>query len=158
MVQYFDLSGSSDWQLDPPCSIIHNCEMGVPNTILELGSGTGYVGLKLPEKLPLRGKSDDLLILSDLVDVCPLLEENLRLRRQESAMPMQISDMDIKIAPLPWGETDECRKTLHFLNSYQSSKASGSPEKVQRHLTHIICSDLVSLHFHSTRSCIDSVR
>jgi len=55
---------------DPPSPFSVTSE--VLFTALELGSGTGYVGLELAKTL---GK-EDMIILTDLEEVCPLLELN----------------------------------------------------------------------------------
>lgn len=74
MIQYLR-QPSSNIDFDPLCSIF--CES--PCTILELGSGNGYVGAHLAKQLFESGRTVDTLVLTDLPDVCPLLEENISL-------------------------------------------------------------------------------
>lgn len=70
--------------------------------ILELGSGTGFLAARLAPNLRLHQR----LIVTDLPDVCPLLERNV------AASP---SRDRLLVRPLPWGDraaldaiVDEC--------------------------------------------------
>lgn len=67
--------------------------------ILEVGSGTGFLGLSIaPHLLP-----TDTLVLTDLDNVCPLLEKNLSTARNRQRKDS--SDFDCLIRPLPWGDS-----------------------------------------------------
>ncbi|GAA5869090.1 hypothetical protein JCM1840_000465 [Sporobolomyces johnsonii] len=74
-------------------------------TILEIGSGTGYTSLSLAPHLSSR----DTLVLTDLENVCPLLEKNLeaargRWRRRTGAQEAkEEGEAEVLVRPLPWG-------------------------------------------------------
>ncbi|KAF9779000.1 putative methyltransferase-domain-containing protein [Thelephora terrestris] len=102
-----------------------------PLTILELGSGTGIIIAKLAEvinKEARDGPDGDVIIATDLDNVCPLLEENL-----SSAAKMfwknDQTNPRVLVRPLEWGVHKHSLKVLNELGS--------------RSLTHIVCSDLV---------------
>lgn len=140
LTRYVDLSGLPDWQFDPPCSLIQRKD-DQQLTIVELGSGTGYVGLKLAKHLSRLGRTDDLLVLTDLPDVCTLLGETLHDERRRWTTTSYLMDMEIipiKVLPLPWGDTAEANQLSRLLNGEKN--VVGGP----RHLTHLVCSDLVS--------------
>ncbi|KAL5504164.1 hypothetical protein ACEPAH_8237 [Sanghuangporus vaninii] len=138
MIRYFRLSESSDWQLDPPCSIIRRKD-GRDVTIMELGSGTGYVGLNLAKQLSRLGKRSDLIILTDLPDVCVLLEETLHHEKHRwmTSHPACTDFLPVKILPLPWGDVTEVDRLSDLLGGERNAMSK------PRALTHIICSDLV---------------
>ncbi|KAI5119426.1 hypothetical protein M0805_009877 [Coniferiporia weirii] len=142
MIRYFDLTLSPDWSLDPPCSVFNTSQDGSDLTIVELGSGTGYVGLKLAEKLSQCGRRSDLLILTDLPDVCFLLQESLRNeRRRWATRPAQVAVQDylpVNVIPLPWGNPEKARE---LSNALVTNKGDGL--RNIRYLSHLICSDLV---------------
>lgn len=131
-----------------------------PLTILELGSGTGIIIAKLaevinkeardgpdgqfqvfhsPSLIALKSGSSlglgDVIIATDLDNVCPLLEENL-----SSAAKMfwknDQTNPRVLVRPLEWGVHKHSLKVLNELGS--------------RSLTHIVCSDLVSF-LHNSR-------
>jgi hypothetical protein len=91
-------------------------------TILELGAGMGVVGLTLAETLSGSGRTRDQIILTDLPDVCPLLEENLR----SYSFLVQLL---VSVEPLAWGNETHAMNVLKKLQP--------------RPVSHIICSDLV---------------
>ena len=138
MVEFFDLPAA---QVDPRCSILASDMLEV--TVIELGSGTGYVGLKLSERLFNRLRRH-LVILTDLPDVCPLLRENLAKLQEKQARSSCDTHRSVVVSPLSWGNADE---TLQLWSSCLAVASSG-PQQGQLHagrkLTHIICSDLVS--------------
>ncbi len=110
--------------------------------IVELGSGTGYVGLRLSEMLVDLGRRNDLVILTDLPDVCPLLEKNLRstysrLRTETGTEKGVALNAITKFAPLSWGNYDEA--------SSLAENFVGNIKREIHQLTHIVCSDLVSI-------------
>ncbi|TFY64250.1 hypothetical protein EVJ58_g2736 [Rhodofomes roseus] len=88
-----------------------------PLTILELGSGTGLVAARIGAYLQ---HERDIMVATDLPDVCPLLQKNL----QDCAT--------VEVHPLSWGSHQDAL-------SIASSLALGSA----RRLAHVICSDLV---------------
>lgn len=105
-----------------------------PLSILELGSGTGIVSATLAEHLTER---DATLVVTDLPEVCPLLEQNLQQHISRRSAPR------VLVRPLSWGNSQEAMNIAVELGclSSNSTATSGS-----QHLTHIICSDLVSGH------------
>ena len=132
-----------------PCTDLDAEGVPKPLAILELGSGTGIIIAKLaklindqlvsnfsppslhPVKLinsPSLG-ADDILIATDLDNVCPLLEENLSCAVKNFWRINQPSPR-ILVRPLEWGVREKALKIFKELGS--------------RDLTHIVCSDLVS--------------
>ncbi|KAJ7592899.1 putative methyltransferase-domain-containing protein [Mycena floridula] len=91
-----------------------------PSTMIELGSGAGMVASQIIQVLK---PESDLLILTDLPEVCPLLEENLKPQMLDNASMAYI-------APLSWGNSAHARQIKSNILK-------------DRHLTHIVCSDLV---------------
>lgn len=141
MTRYFDLSLTAPGRLDPPCSVFSPDPTGTMTPIvLELGSGTGYVGLKLAQVLDAQGQRcqrTPMVILTDLPEVCPLLEENLNNER----IVWEENDMvRVDVLPLPWGDA-------RAASALSQSLCAGSADNVngRQCLTHIICSDLVSI-------------
>lgn len=96
---------------DPPCVLFDAAESFSspkpqpprPRTIVEIGSGTGFLSLHLAPHL----RDTDTLILTDLEEVCALLETNLSAAR--ARWQTRLSDRerrsatDIRVRPLPWG-------------------------------------------------------
>ncbi|ETW83399.1 hypothetical protein HETIRDRAFT_383456, partial [Heterobasidion irregulare TC 32-1] len=102
-------------------------------TVVELGSGTGIVGLKLAERLARTGTdSSNLVVLTDLPEVCPLLQENLQ---QHAAL----TERDVWVRALPWGS----RAHADTLAEELGLRADPPSEARPRYPTHIVCSDLV---------------
>ncbi|KAF7424453.1 hypothetical protein PC9H_009760 [Pleurotus ostreatus] len=85
---------------------------------VELGSGSGVISHYISQATK---HTRDTLLVTDLPEVCPLLEENLRGNSER-----------LVIRPLSWGNAEEARQ-IH------SELISGT----DRFLTHIVCSDLV---------------
>ncbi|KAH8101007.1 putative methyltransferase-domain-containing protein [Cristinia sonorae] len=100
-----------------------------PSWIIELGSGTGIVAAQIAEHL--AGK--DLVIATDLPEVCPLLERNLQqyIALQESSIPT------VLVRPLSWGNHDDTLRIHEEILHNQQTSLYGAA------FTHIICSDLV---------------
>ena len=71
----------------------------------------------------------DILIATDLDNVCPLLEENLS-STAKRFWKINHTSPQVLVRPLEWGSYNHAFKILNELGS--------------RNLTHIICSDLVS--------------
>ncbi|TRM67601.1 putative methyltransferase-domain-containing protein [Schizophyllum amplum] len=109
---------------DPPgmfSSDTHNSARS--RTILELGSGTGLLSARMAD----FADPGDLILATDLPEVCSLLHKNIDAARQSRAC-------SVVIRPLAWGET------LH-INALAEEYFSSPAE--HRMLTHIVCSDLV---------------
>ncbi|KZS92456.1 hypothetical protein SISNIDRAFT_412873 [Sistotremastrum niveocremeum HHB9708] len=130
---------------DPPCSLIKID--GRPKVVIELGSGTGYVGFRLAEQLAKKNHPTSSvahrLILTDLEDVCPLLEANWIKEREKLKIFEQADHLsvDLAVLPLPWGSYQHASSVYQFLRSPISSypRTANSPPI----FSHIVCSDLV---------------
>ncbi|KAK2460957.1 hypothetical protein APHAL10511_007427 [Amanita phalloides] len=104
-----------DLEFDPP--FISSCDHQ-PVSVIELGSGSGLVAAAIARKLD---SPNNLLVATDLPEVCQLLRANLR----REAGPLLV------VRPLAWGNIQHATNIAsEFLNG-------------DRILTHIICSDLV---------------
>ncbi|KAJ8503426.1 hypothetical protein ONZ45_g10867 [Pleurotus djamor] len=110
------LKPPSDWIFDPSFDSMLASSKS-PRCFIELGSGSGAISHYLSTLLD---ESKDLLVVTDLPEVCPLLEENLGL-----------SSSNVLIRPLSWG------------NSTESDRIRLELEDRGSMLTYIICSDLV---------------
>jgi protein N-lysine methyltransferase METTL21D len=127
------------WSFHPPCPFLWNDEKDPsldPMTVLELGSGTGYAGFAIAKTLMRsRGRSAaeavDRVIVTDLPEVCPLLEENRRKDESLDGSPI------ILVRSLSWGNSEHAVALAQDLHSLRYGPNTSS------HLTHIICSDLV---------------
>ena len=80
---------------EPAFTMLHDEQR---RTIIDVGSGTGYLGLALARRLvdqlqPVR------IVMTDLPEVCPLLERNLA-----SAHLQESSVTEALVRPLPWGD------------------------------------------------------
>lgn len=73
-------------------------------------------------------RTDDVLVATDLANVCPLLDQNLSSAAEESRR-IDRPRPRILVRPLEWGNPDHTLKVFDELGP--------------RNLTHIICSDLV---------------
>jgi len=112
---------NDDHIFDPPSFLFEGKEEEA-KTILELGSGSGLVASSLwPTLKPGR----DLLIVTDLPEVCEMLEDNLK---------EGISEGVVAVAPLTWGLSKDVTEV--FDTKIRDRKGS---------LTHVLCSDLVHL-------------
>ncbi|KAG9043198.1 hypothetical protein FS837_009874 [Tulasnella sp. UAMH 9824] len=112
-----NISDNDDTEFDPPSTF--HIKRG-NNVVIELGSGTGYAGLELAATLSLT----DVTILTDLAEVCPLLEKNAR----EAGRAGQ--GAEVRIRPLEWGSIRDGEVVLA-----EASKLGG--------VTHVVCSDVV---------------
>ncbi|GAA5968119.1 hypothetical protein JCM3765_005856 [Sporobolomyces pararoseus] len=99
---------ASPVEFDPPCLLYGPSDSSSKprrRTILEIGSGTGFLGLSLAPHL----LSTDTLILTDLENVCPLLTKNLSeaqsrwRRRKKNSFEDEPTCL---VRPLPWGNSD----------------------------------------------------
>lgn len=111
LLEYFTPSSTI---FSPPCSIFAS---ETTNTIVELGSGQSVASLHLAESLDMG----DTLVLTDLPNVVPLMDQSIETWKQshaEAVLPVA--------EPLGWG-TD-----IKHLKKYGQ-------------ISHVICCDLVSL-------------
>jgi len=140
MVQYLR-QPSPNIDFDPPCSIFSEVHRK-PCIILELGSGNGYVGSYLARGLFENGRTTDTLVVTDLPDVCSLLEENVTLELRKAGISRDVGTdtPNVLLHPLAWGVSDDATKLLSLLST-QSRDPTRSTEFPT--LTHIVCSDLV---------------
>ncbi|KAI0067294.1 hypothetical protein BV25DRAFT_1089823 [Artomyces pyxidatus] len=123
----FYLDSHSMHEFDPPSTFFSRRTVNV----IELGSGTGIVGIMLAEKLMTAGRLHDCVVLTDLPEVCPLLEKNLKIHFNQSVA-------NAVSRPLSWGNVEHALRIGYELGACFSESARPS-----RPLTHIICSDLV---------------
>ncbi|KAG1750074.1 hypothetical protein EDB19DRAFT_1677772 [Suillus lakei] len=115
---------------DPP--LIDKHLSGRKRVFLELGSGTGIVAAKIAQAAALSGR--DLVIATDLPEVCPLLEKNLFVTPKGDSANTQVT----LVRPLSWGNYD------HAINIARELKLVDDPTGHDHGcITHIICSDLV---------------
>ena len=110
LLEYFTPSSTT---FNPPCSIFNKAEK---NTIIELGSGQSVASLHLAAQLD----KDDTLVLTDLPNVVPLMQQSIDTWNQTH------KDGVLPVAePLGWG-TD-----IDHLKKYGE-------------ISHVVCCDLVS--------------
>lgn len=99
--------------------------------VIELGAGVGYVGIHLALALDAwfvarpaqASEPPPTIVMTDLGNVCPLLERNLH-----CAFPHGAKQVDARVMPLSWGCDQEAHTVL---------RACPAPP------THILCSDLI---------------
>ncbi|EJU05108.1 hypothetical protein DACRYDRAFT_104992 [Dacryopinax primogenitus] len=116
---------------DPPCPL-KGGEGAANNVILELGAGTGVVGLQIARLLPHTAT----IFLTDLPEVLPLLEQNAaRVRAWANAA-------QIDVLPLEWGKKSDAASAANRVMELPPCAGSNG-EMIKRRLTHIVCSDLV---------------
>ena len=122
LLAYLDPSSSATCEFDPaPFTGDLSRADRLPITAIELGSGTGFVASRIAAWL----RPDlDLLLVTDLPEVCALLEANLR------------SSPAVRVRPLSWGSREQARAVFEELGV-------SSPDRPARYPTHILCSDLV---------------
>lgn len=116
------LRSSDGMEYDPPCPVLK------PHTgsrlVVELGSGTGVNALALGKLLD--ASAGDVLVATDLDDVCPLLLKNL----QGCTLP----NGPIAVRPLCWGDSAQGESILSEF---------GDDDRGMMRAAHIVCSDLV---------------
>jgi hypothetical protein len=126
--------GHNDWDFDPAFLDKKSQSM---NTILELGAGTGIVTSGIVETVATC--EQDVVISTDLPEVCPLLEANLR----ETLNRTGPRCCTVRVRPLTWGNPHHATEIGKEIGLAISAMDSDEP----RYLTHIVCSDLVcNLH------------
>ncbi|SCV73543.1 BQ2448_7469 [Microbotryum intermedium] len=99
-------------------------------TVVEIGSGTGYLSLHL---LPYLQKTDRLIV-TDLPEVCPLLRTNIGFpptdekvseetrKRKSSHVPLTLGD--VRVRALPWGDEEAVKKLEDEFDLSTSSSSS----------------------------------
>lgn len=123
----------STWEFDPPLIDLDQHLSGHKRVFLELGSGTGIVAAKIAQAAALSGR--DLVIATDLPEVCPLLEKNLFVTPKGDSANTQVT----LVRPLSWGSYD------HAINIVRELKLVDDISGHEHgYITHIICSDLVN--------------
>jgi hypothetical protein len=122
--------GHNDFNFDPPF-ICKNSHPGL--TILELGAGTGIVTSRIVDTVATR--KQDIVISTDLPEVCPLLEANLK---EAFNYPEQHRGI-VRVRPLTWGNAYHATEIGMELGLTMSAANSHGGS----YLTHIVCSDLV---------------
>jgi predicted nicotinamide N-methyase len=86
---------------NPIPSEYYSGEATRPYRILELGAGTGYVGIALARRLCRECK----IYITDLEDVAPLIQQNIE--SQKAAVTAQVS-----VQSLHWGDKEHGRRVL----------------------------------------------
>jgi len=119
--------GHNDWDFDPP---FIGKRLQPMMTILELGAGTGIVTSRIHETVATR--EQDIVISTDLPDVCPLLETNLKETLSHTVPPCST----LRVRPLAWGNACHAIEIGTELGLAMDSREP-------HYLTHIVCSDLV---------------
>ncbi|KAI0052248.1 hypothetical protein FA95DRAFT_1376095 [Auriscalpium vulgare] len=122
------LNPAPAYEFSPPPFLL---DYASPITAIELGAGTGIVGLALAERLAVLGRQGDGVVLTDLPEVCPLLEENSRLHGEKAA----VRGAEVVVKPLAWGSQEHAEAMADGMRFGEHEGA--------RPLTHIVCSDLV---------------
>ena len=128
MLAYLDPSSELEFDPPPPTDPQLHTRRATGNVqrsiaAVELGSGTGFVAARVAAWL----RPDlDLLVATDLPEVCPLLETNLR------------SCAAVRVRPLPWGSREHASAIMEEMSLL-------SPGQASRQITHVLCSDLVCL-------------
>ncbi|KAJ7773468.1 putative methyltransferase-domain-containing protein [Mycena metata] len=113
----------TDYLFDPP--FLPDAARDNATVIIELGSGSGIVAATLAPTL----HAGDIMFVTDLPEVCPLLERNLQPHLDRNGGP-------ILVRPLAWGDLQ------HALNIGEELKNLPATRDTL-HVTHILCSDLV---------------
>ncbi|KAJ6623968.1 putative methyltransferase-domain-containing protein [Mycena sp. CBHHK59/15] len=98
--------------------------------MIELGSGSGIVGATMAAVLH---PSRDIMVVTDLPEVCPLLEDNLK---EHLHVPGNTDSGPILVRPLSWGNSQHALRIAEELSALTLTQDAP-------YLTHIICSDLV---------------
>jgi len=131
-------------EFDPP---FFDCEeAGELPVLVELGSGTGIVAGRIADSTFFP--EDGIIVATDLPDVCPLLEKNLRKPGSVSSLSTSSKGSRVLVRPLAWGNIDHPISIAQELGwCRNTSTICGSRMPRTPRLTHIICSDLVGIHF-----------
>ncbi|GAA5825578.1 hypothetical protein JCM3770_006893 [Rhodotorula araucariae] len=102
---YLTLSPTTLPVFDPPCPLFvptpTHRKSSRKRTVLELGAGTGFLSLSLAPHL---SPAEDRLVVTDLANVCPLLQENLAAAERRWAA-RGVRPAEVLVRPLPWGDS-----------------------------------------------------
>ncbi|KAG9123979.1 hypothetical protein FRC07_013304 [Ceratobasidium sp. 392] len=107
-------------EFDPQCSLFREGQMK-PITVVEIGSGTGYAGIHVAHQLDrFRQKTHahairDKVILTDLENVVPLLEQGVGEHRETIDIGVQL-----EARALEWGSTMHMVALAEELNKVRS--------------------------------------
>ncbi|BGP26856.1 hypothetical protein JCM10295v2_005818 [Rhodotorula toruloides] len=104
-------NASSSSSFAPSCPLFSAEPSAAPRrrTILELGSGTGYLSLAIAPHLA----STDTLVATDLDNVCPLLEKNLTSAQARWRSSNPYADRaTVLVRPLPWGDSTSLSRLI----------------------------------------------
>ncbi len=117
LLDYLRSSEATRSRYDPPCSI--STQPQDERIILELGSGTGYVGIQLANFLEARRLEGarlgrEMVVMTDLPDVCALIKRNLLQHRPNSNRTCKVL-----VAPLSWGNTEHIEQLVQELATQQ---------------------------------------
>ncbi|KAF8339572.1 putative methyltransferase-domain-containing protein [Cantharellus anzutake] len=124
---------SSKVEMDPPCSFTSRNEKS-SRTVLELGAGTGAAGLFAAANMD--SETGDLVILTDLEEVVPLLKKNMQFdldRRKTKGLKRA----EVWARAVPWGDKASWEGLRDELGVSLVGPEGG------REVTHILCSDVV---------------
>ncbi|KAI0367981.1 hypothetical protein BV20DRAFT_969814 [Pilatotrama ljubarskyi] len=119
MLAYLD--PESPLEFDPPPPMFAPADNALSMTAVELGSGTGFVAAQVAGWLR---SQRDVLISTDLPEVCEMLEANLH------------ECPTVWVRPLAWGSQAHVHSIAEELGLLKGSSSS-------RHLTQIFCCDLI---------------
>lgn len=130
LLQYLGQNSDQPWEFDPP---FVRTGSHAKLTILDVGAGMGIVTSKLRDTV--ANRDYDIVIATDLPEVCPLLEDNLQ---------SLISDKGaVRVRPLTWGNRNHAIEIGTELGLLSSESSISTWGREARYLTHIVCSDLV---------------
>ncbi|KAF9223897.1 hypothetical protein BS17DRAFT_754019 [Gyrodon lividus] len=101
------VNSDSSLEFDPPFVDDSRGPEGAPFVAIELGSGTGAVAARIARVIPpgLGG----FIVVTDLPDVCPLLEDNLGVRTpptRATGNGTHTREDFVFVRPLAWGNLD----------------------------------------------------
>ena len=173
------IGGHPDLSFDPPFFTFDD-ETREHLTVLELGSGTGVVAAQciqtLSNRKPVASAKAATVIVTDLPEVCPLLEKNLSKDAATSSLggtsQAGAPQCELLIRPLAWGCHAHVAAIFEELVERQRRGHGSSgmpivllpPDTGPNIISHIVCSDLVrttifapSLRLHPTpplHSCL----
>ncbi|CAL1717094.1 unnamed protein product [Somion occarium] len=122
------IHGDDQYIFDPPFFSADDFDSRL--LLLELGSGTGIIASEIAQHLAGR---QDIIVATDLPEVCPLLEKNL--------LPANDNDTfltpSVFVHPLAWGDIKHTRDLHQKVFNLHGHLGTNTQ------LTHIVCSDLV---------------
>lgn len=103
-------SSPSTLYFDPPCPLFAEPTSSPQprRTIIEIGSGTGYLSIALAPHLA----ASDSLVLTDLEEVGPLLSSNLDTAKSRWTAQGRPVKAEVLVRSLPWGDEAALRKLV----------------------------------------------